>query len=125
MIPRAPSSRDRRSALIVVRPGREPWAASVQSLLNLAALCLAAIFMAPSAFAQATPTPTPGPAVQLVMEVPSTATVGVPVSVTVIALDAYNSIATGYSGTVDFITGDLSAIYSASSTVTNGTGGWA
>jgi predicted outer membrane repeat protein len=48
----------------------------------------------------------PGPAVRLVASVPAAVSSGVPFDVTVVALDDFGHVATGYNGTVTFSTTD-------------------
>ena len=53
---------------------------------------------------------------------PGTATAGTAFNVTVSALDATNTVVTGYTGTVHFTSSDTQAVLPANSTLTNGTG---
>lgn len=53
---------------------------------------------------------------------PATATAGAPLDVTVTAQDLFNNAATGYAGTVTFISTDGAATMPASTTLTNGVG---
>ena len=53
---------------------------------------------------------------------PSPATAGIAGSFSVTAYDAYNNVATGYSGTVTFSSNDNAAILPGDSTLSNGTG---
>ena len=61
------------------------------------------------------------PATHFSVTTPATATAGSLFSFTVNALDASNSAATGYSGTVHFTSTDGQAVLPANSTLTNGT----
>jgi len=67
-------------------------------------------------------TATPGPTTHFVVSAPTSALAGVPFNFTVTAYDAYNNVATAYSGTVNFTSTDASATLPADSTLTNGVG---
>lgn len=62
----------------------------------------------------------PGPAAQLLVSASSPEGAGTSFSVRVTALDAFNNIATGYSGIVRFTSTDGSAILPANATLTDG-----
>ena len=61
-------------------------------------------------------------ATHLSISAPASATAGTAFSFTVTALDQFNSVATGYTGTVHFTSSDGQAVLPANSTLTNGTG---
>jgi len=61
------------------------------------------------------------PPTHFAVSAPSSATIGAPFSFTVTALDSSNNTATGYSGTIHFISSDSAATLPADSTITNGT----
>jgi hypothetical protein len=63
-----------------------------------------------------------GAATHLVVSAPAAATAGAAVTVTVTAEDTYNNTATGYTGTVHFISSDTAAILPANATLSGGTG---
>ncbi len=63
----------------------------------------------------------PTAAAKFAVSVPANATAGVPISVTVVALDASDNPATGYTGTVQFTSNDGQAILLLSTTLVNGT----
>ena len=63
-----------------------------------------------------------GAATHLVVVAPANVTAGTPFHVTVTALDAYNNVANGYSGTLHFWTNAPRATLPANSTLTNGAG---
>ncbi|MGY3583916.1 hypothetical protein ACVIGB_007026 [Bradyrhizobium sp. USDA 4341] len=65
---------------------------------------------------------TPGLATHFSVSLPANGTAGTPGSVIVTALDAFNNVATGYSGIVHFTSSDGSAVLPADMTLTNGTG---
>jgi hypothetical protein len=52
----------------------------------------------------------PGAATSFALSAPSTATAGVPFGVTVTALDNYGNVASGYTGSVHFISNDLAPV---------------
>lgn len=60
-------------------------------------------------------------ATHFTVTVPATASAGTPFSITVLALDASNKTATGYSGTVHLTSSDPQAVLPADSALTNGT----
>jgi hypothetical protein len=64
----------------------------------------------------------PSTATHFTVSAPAAATAGSAFTFTVTALDAFNNIATGYSGTAHFTSSDGSAILPADSTLTGGTG---
>jgi hypothetical protein len=63
-----------------------------------------------------------GPATHFSVAVPASTTAGSAFVVTVVALDAGNATATGYTGTVHFTATDGQAVLPADSTLTNGVG---
>jgi Galactose oxidase, central domain len=63
-----------------------------------------------------------GAASQFSVAAQATATAGTALNFTVNALDAWNNLATNYSGTVHFTSTDGQAVLPANSTLTNGTG---
>ncbi|MGN1291078.1 MAG: beta strand repeat-containing protein, partial [Bradyrhizobium sp.] len=63
----------------------------------------------------------PGAATHFVVTIPANGRADIPGTVTVIALDAHNNVATGYSGTVHFTSSDGSAVLPSNMTLTNGT----
>ncbi|GIQ77493.1 cadherin repeat domain-containing protein [Bradyrhizobium sp. RD5-C2] len=65
---------------------------------------------------------TPGVATHFSVSLPANGTAGTPGSVIVTALDAFNNVATSYSGIVHFTSSDGSAVLPADMTLTNGTG---
>jgi hypothetical protein len=65
-------------------------------------------------------TVTPGALNRFQITAPSFATAGVAVSITVMALDAYGNIETGYTGTVHFTSTDALATLPANSTLSSG-----
>ena len=64
--------------------------------------------------------PVAGPATHFTVTAPSSAVTGTPISVTVVALDASNNLATSYAGTVHFTSSDGAAALPANSTLTSG-----
>ena len=64
----------------------------------------------------------PAAASTLTVSAPANATAGASASVTVRAFDAYNNVATGYSGTVHFTSTDSLATLPGNSTLTSGSG---
>jgi hypothetical protein len=63
------------------------------------------------------------PAAHFVVEAPSSATAGTAFSITVVAEDAFNNLAIGYTGTVVLSSSDTNAVFlPALSTLTGGTG---
>ncbi|MHB8467489.1 MAG: hypothetical protein ACYDD7_21965, partial [Acidimicrobiales bacterium] len=62
------------------------------------------------------------PATDYTVSAPSAATTNSPFSFSVTALDASNAIATGYTGTVHFISSDAMAVLPPNSTLNNGVG---
>ena len=66
-------------------------------------------------------TVSPGAATGLSINAPATAAAGTSFSFTVTALDAWNNVATGYSGTVHFTSTDVRAVLPANSTLPSGT----
>lgn len=62
----------------------------------------------------------PAYAVSFKVNAPATATMGVPFTVTVIAIDQYGNMATGYSGTVHFTSNDVAAKLPSDYTFTAG-----
>lgn len=67
-------------------------------------------------------TPVAGPATHLVVTAPASADSGVPTTVTVVAFDANNDEATGYTGTVAITSSDPDAELPANATLTSGSG---
>ena len=65
---------------------------------------------------------TPGLATHFSVGLPANGMAGTPGSVIVTALDAFNNVATSYSGIVHFTSSDGSAVLPADMTLTNGTG---
>ena len=65
---------------------------------------------------------TPGVATHYSVSLPANGTAGTPGSAIVTALDAFNNVATSYSGIVHFTSSDGSAVLPADMTLTNGTG---
>ncbi len=63
-----------------------------------------------------------GLATHFQVSMPGSATVGTATSVTVTALDQFNNVASGYTGTVHFTSSDGSAVLPANSTLTSGSG---
>jgi hypothetical protein len=63
-----------------------------------------------------------GAATHFAISAPTSSTAGSSFSFTVTALDANNSTATGYSGTVQFTSSDSQAVLPATGTLTNGVG---
>jgi hypothetical protein len=63
-----------------------------------------------------------GAATHFAVSIPASATAGTAGLATVTALDAFNNVATGYTGTVHFTSSDGSAVLPADATLTNGTG---
>ena len=63
-----------------------------------------------------------GAATHFQVAVPGIATVGVATSVNVVALDQFNNLATGYTGTVHFTSTDATATLPANTTLTSGAG---
>gem|GEM_PF-918063 len=63
-----------------------------------------------------------GTATHFTASAPSTATAGAAFNVTVTAFDAFNNVATGYTGTVHFTSTDASATLPANAMLTGGTG---
>jgi hypothetical protein len=78
---------------------------------------------APSVTGGASVTVTPRAATHLLVLAPANATAGVPFAFTVEALDAYNNVATGYTGTVHFIASAGSNSLPANYTFTGGDAG--
>ena len=70
----------------------------------------------------ATETVAPGAATHFVVTIPANGNADTPGTVTVTALDAFNNVATGYTGIVHFTSSDGSAVLPANMTLTNGTG---
>jgi hypothetical protein len=64
----------------------------------------------------------PGPATHFTLSVPGPVTSGIAFTFTVTALDQFNNVATGYTGTVHFTSSDSLAMLPADATLTNGTG---
>jgi uncharacterized delta-60 repeat protein len=64
----------------------------------------------------------PAAASQFAIAAPPTSPAGTAFSVTVTALDPFNNLATGYTGTVHFTSSDGQAVLPADSTLTNGSG---
>jgi len=64
----------------------------------------------------------PAAAASLALAAPATTTAGDTFSVTVTALDPYDNVATGYTGTVHFTSSDPQAALPADSTLNNGAG---
>ncbi len=64
----------------------------------------------------------PAAATHFTVSAPAAATAGIGFSLTVTALDAFNNIATGYTGTAHFTSSDGTATLSPNSTLTNGLG---
>jgi hypothetical protein len=67
-------------------------------------------------------TVTPAAATHYAVNAPASATAGAAFSATVIALDAFQNIATGYGGAVQFSSGDPQATVPGDSTLTGGSG---
>ncbi|HVI09217.1 MAG TPA: Ig-like domain-containing protein [Candidatus Binatia bacterium] len=65
---------------------------------------------------------TPGPAVRFTVAAPSPDTAGTPFNITVTAFDAFNNVATGYSGLVHFSSSDLAAVLPPNSPLSAGVG---
>jgi hypothetical protein len=63
-----------------------------------------------------------GTATHFVVTAPAGATAGTAFNVSVMALDQFNNLVTGYTGTVHFTSTDAQATLPANSTLTNGTG---
>ncbi|MCC8954085.1 cadherin repeat domain-containing protein [Bradyrhizobium sp. Pear77] len=63
-----------------------------------------------------------GAATHFVVSIAANGAAGTPGTVTVTALDAFNNVATGYTGTVHFTSTDGSAVLPANMTLTNGVG---
>ncbi|HUK34886.1 MAG TPA: right-handed parallel beta-helix repeat-containing protein, partial [Vicinamibacterales bacterium] len=63
-----------------------------------------------------------GPATHYSVVAPAGASPGTPFTFTVTALDAFNNVATGYTGTVHFTSTDASATLPANSTLSSGVG---
>ncbi|HTA56525.1 MAG TPA: Ig-like domain-containing protein, partial [Candidatus Baltobacteraceae bacterium] len=63
-----------------------------------------------------------GIATHFVVSAPGVATAGTAISVSVTALDSFNNIATGYTGTVHFTSTDATAVLPANTTLASGTG---
>jgi YVTN family beta-propeller protein len=61
-------------------------------------------------------------ATHFLVTAPPSATAGTPVSVSVVALDQFSNLVTGYTGTVHFTSTDGAAVLPANSTLTSGTG---
>ena len=68
----------------------------------------------------ATVSVTPSTATHFTLAAPSSATAGTAFNYTVDALDAFNNVATGYSGTIHFTSSDASATLPANGTLSNG-----
>ena len=68
-----------------------------------------------------TMTNNPGSPSKYLVSAPGSAIAGVPVSVSVTAQDAFNNVATGYSGTVHFTSSDAASILPSNSTLVSGT----
>jgi predicted RNA methylase len=75
-----------------------------------------------SATTSTTVTGSSAPATHFSVTAPASATAGTAFNVTVTALTASNTTATGYTGTVHFTSTDAQAVLPADSTLTNGTG---
>jgi hypothetical protein len=67
-------------------------------------------------------TPVAAAATHLGVSAPASAGTGTPVSVTVVALDANNNVATAYAGTVQITSSDSSAVLPANAKLTSGVG---
>ncbi len=64
----------------------------------------------------------PAAASRFTLTAPAGATLGVPFPITVTVWDAYNNVATGYTGTVHFTSSDAQAALPGNTTLTNGSG---
>ncbi len=65
---------------------------------------------------------TAGPATHLAVSMPANATAGVPATVSVIALDVLNNVATAYGGTVHFTSSDGTAVLPGDAALAGGVG---
>jgi hypothetical protein len=65
---------------------------------------------------------TPGPATHFALSAGSTETAGAAFNISVTAFDAFNNVATGYSGLVHFTSSDPAAVLPANSPLSNGVG---
>jgi hypothetical protein len=63
----------------------------------------------------------PAAATHFIITIPATVTAGSTITITVSAMDAFNNLATGYSGTVNFTSSDGQAVLPPSSTLNQGT----
>ncbi len=64
----------------------------------------------------------PAAASRLTLTAPAGATLGIPFPISLTVLDAYNNVATGYTGTVHFTSSDAQAVLPGNTTLTNGSG---
>jgi N-acetylneuraminic acid mutarotase len=93
-----------------------------KSLLLLISICSLCLLNGCGGGSSSPPPLTPDVATHFSVTAPATVTTGAAFNLTVTALDASNSVATNYSGTVHFTSTDSQAVLPANSTLTNGTG---